>query len=441
MLSALVIISSLIYLCVTAVVFVSLFRRNEFWIYFITIEYFYILGLAVAPLLIVLGLHPSPRYAFTFEQISPLVPLHIVFYSAGALAGFFTGKLSNWLSRILVEFSRGLRVRPERLFYILTGLIFFSGACYLYLTGLETAVVGAAYARVGSFDYFNGLEKFAFLKRFVVLSTFLVAFVPYFVATKKHLFFRISLIVLASCFTYLITVSRYSLMQGVIIPILLIWAVNFRKSVIINVLALLGMLFGFFVLVYGKTFLGMFGEYLFNGGEFEITKGASKAPLDAFIHLIYSIDAGIRNFWGDGTTVARDVLLSPLGVVPSSVFQYVGLSEISYQLVDPALKSSCINTAAISSREGCFLPPYFTGVSAYVAPLGGGFVFGFFRFALYAAVSKAWARLAGNEKYLPLILLALLCADQVMLFIPATISLAVFLLILIFALQQLKLLR
>lgn len=84
MFQALVLLSSMLYISVMAVIFFKIFRRNRFWVYFLSIEYFYFLGLGVAPLIIVLGIQESPKYAYAFESISPLTFLHIIFYSVGA---------------------------------------------------------------------------------------------------------------------------------------------------------------------------------------------------------------------------------------------------------------------------------------------------------------------------------------------------------------------
>lgn len=148
----------------------------------------------------------------------------------------------------------------------------------------------------------------------------------------------------------------------------------------------------------------------------------------AFSHLYYSIDAGVRNFVENGPVIYKDILVSPFGIVPSSILSDLGLSSMSYQFATPAETFSCVNTALLSNDSGCFVPPYFTGVSAYLLPIVGGFFFGFLRFYIYGLISSSWGVLeaSGKERDIPVILVVFYFAEQLMLFIPATISMVVF---------------
>ena len=441
MFQALVLLSSMLYISVMAVIFFKIFRRNRFWVYFLSIEYFYFLGLGVAPLIIVLGIQESPKYAYAFESISPLTFLHIIFYSVGAFLGFSSVQLSNALSKKLVAYSIRLNIDPDKVFKVFIVTIFVAAALYFYVTGLEKSITGAAYSRAGNFEYFEGAEKFAFLKRFIIICTYLSIFIPYFLMLRSGLFRRLLLIMLSGIVAYIVTVSRHALLQAIVLPVFFIWVVSWRRSVTVNFTALLVSILAIFIFLYGKSFVSVFADYIFSNGVFEFQDPGANNFLDAFSHLLFSIDVGIKSFINGGFYFPRDVAVSIFGVVPSSFFTYVGASSFSYQLIPQDLSFSCINTLAIANDSECFLPPYFSGASAYAVPFLGGFLFSYVRFLIYSAVSKSWTLLIDRERYLPTVLFIFYCADQVMYFIPSTISLTVFILLFLAVLNRLKLLR
>lgn len=440
MIEVLALVSSILYILTISVIFFYLFRRNIFWVYFLSIEYFYFIGLGIAPLLMVLGLAGAPMYAFDFSKINFATYFHIICYSVGAAVGFFSFKLSNRISERLINYSVALNINTERAFYILMGMALVGIFSYFYLTGFEKALVGAAHARSGDFDYFEGAEQFAFLKRFIILCVYLVAFVPYFVVSKKHLIGRLLAIGFVGICAYLVTISRYSLLQTIVLPIVILWVYKWRQSVWINLIFAAGFLLSLFVLNYGKAFAPTLAQFVFNGGDLWFNKSTETPFLDQFSHLLFSVDTGIEYFLGHGPLFANDVLLSIFGIIPSALYERMGLSGLSYQFVDEEARFACINTMLIAHESGCFLPPYFVGASAYMFPLVGGFLFGFARFLFYSSISKSWDALRGREKYLPILLLIFLCVDQMMLFIPSTISLTVFLFLIFWILRRMRLL-
>ncbi|QQN71619.1 hypothetical protein [Comamonas testosteroni] len=94
----------------------------------------------------------------------------------------------------------------------------------------------------------------------------------------------------------------------------------------------------------------------------------------------------------------------------------------------------------VTNIPGCFIPPYFTGASAYFLPIVGGLLFGFIRFYVYRIVSMSWGDLErlGKAKDIPVLLVLFYFFEQTMLFIPATISLSVFMLIMAILVVKLK---
>ena len=195
---------------------------------------------------------------------------------------------------------------------------------------------------------------------------------------------------------------------------------------------MVGCFFLAFILLYGKTFLFQVANYIYFGKSMDIDSESRAPVLDSFSHLYYSIDAGINYFTLHGLTMFRDVALSPLGIIPSSLFSSLGIDSLSYQFVPPEDSFSCVNTSIVAGVYGeCFVPPYFTGASAYFLPILGGVIFGFFRFSIYAIISRGWKILEERKAsdQIPTLVVICLLFDQVMLFIPATISMTVFILL------------
>jgi hypothetical protein len=100
--------------------------------------------------------------------------------------------------------------------------------------------------------------------------------------------------------------------------------------------------------------------------------------------------------------------------------------------------SSTINTNYFVGGDKTFVPPYITGVSAYLLPYVGGFVFGFTRFWMYAVIERSWIKSINSPENIWLPYLMLLLGVSMMLFIPATISLAFFILLIVSFLLALK---
>ena len=208
---------------------------------------------------------------------------------------------------------------------------------------------------------------------------------------------------------------------------------NFLSIVAIIFLSI----FSIFFLLYGKELPSVVASFLFLDGSFEFSASGSEVVLlDAFSHLVFSIDAGIIYFFDEGILISRDIIVSFIGIIPSRIFVDIGLPSLSYQLLEPGERFACVNTYVITGDyQTCFIPPYFTGASAYFFPLVGAILFGIIRFFAYSVISTAWKLLDGNERYLGFIILVAISLEQVMLFIPNSSSFIVFFWISLFGLK------
>lgn len=183
------------------------------------------------------------------------------------------------------------------------------------------------------------------------------------------------------------------------------------------------------VAIYRKEFIGMFSAYLFSDDDFVLA-----VKFDDFLsylfsqfgNLIYSVDAGVKSFSEGGPRLPKDILVSAIGFFPSSLYSFFGLESLSYQLADEGQRLSCINTMYFPAADKCSVPPYMAGYSAYMFPVIGGFIFGFLRFFICSILEYSWIKLLRNPELLWIVVAALLVVSRFMLFIPNTISFAIF---------------
>lgn len=417
------------YFLVSVLIFFALIRKNHFGIYFLAIEYFYIVGFGIFPMALAWGLVEPPD--FVAHTPSILTPVHILFYAAGAITAFLLQK--NRFSWRLVRFSVGLNVDPDKSFNVIFFVSFLFFVLYVAFVGVEQSVLGASFARSGDFDYFDDGNKYAYLRRPMMLGILISLYASYFIFQKKSPWAYMLFCGVIGISIYAVTVSRYALLQLIAVPSTFFALYLIGRGAVSKILGFAIILFMFvfsiFVLSYGKLILYQIGSYLLYGTPINLNvDGNQGAGWNAFSHLYYSIDAGVRSFSEHGLVVYKDLLLSPLGFLPGGVFESLGIGSLSYHSVLPEDRFSCVNTLAVTNGDGCYIPPYFPGASAYFIPLVGGFLFGFLRFYLYSAVSRAWTHLsdAGKGAAIPVLLIFFYFIDQMMLLIPSTISLTVF---------------
>jgi hypothetical protein len=417
-----------------ALIVISAVRRSSFGWLIVFVEYFYVIGLGVFPLLVALSAIDAPPLLADYEskngEAAAATYVHIILYGLGALCGYFLGRpIAKKVSRRVVRIALANRINNYTWFYVICGLsILFSGI-YIYVVGLESAVVNASLVRGGDLSGLVGSEQYLFLKTLAMLGLFAMVFVPFIIIDGVRIKSAFFIIVLVAIPIYILTVARVVFFDTFVLFAMLHLVLG--RSKVGSRISSFVVVFLFMILVFlfGKEFVGVLSVYLFGGGDFIfVTKDESVTSnfFGHFGHLVYSIDAGIRSFDSHGPLLSRDVLLSPLGFLPSFIYTEVGLDSLSYQLVHQGERLSCINTQYFVAADECSIPPYFPGTSAYVLPMVGGFLFGFVRFWIYSVIEISWIRLKDHPERLWLPYVLLLISNQVMLVIPNTISFAVF---------------
>ncbi len=423
-------ICGLFFCIVMALIWLTSVRRSYFGWLIIYIEYFYVLGMGVYPLLISGGFIDYPSQALNYEStnngISIAAFFHVILYGLGAICGYFLARpLARIISLKVISFAENNRINNYTWFYLISVLSLFFSGLYFSLVGIETALLNASFARGGDFSGLAGFEQYQFLKTLAMIGLYAMVFVPYIIFDGKRVkstFIIISLIALS---TYLLTVGRIILLDT--LGLFMLFYFGFGKSrTAAYVLGYVMFFLMLFIFVFGKVFVSAFAAYLFGSGSFElITKEESGSAVffGHFSSLIYSIDSGIKTFLKHGPGLSKANYLALIGFIPSFIYSSLGLEFMSYQLVDPSESLSCINTTFVPIADSCSIPPYFPAASAYLLPLSGGFIFAFVRFLIYSILEVSWIALKDRRPYFlwfPLFLLFIL--NRLMLFIPNTTS-------------------
>lgn len=437
--SALVVLSSFIY--TLSVIFSFLKIKDKcinFLPFFIVSEYFYFLGLSVFPILLVFGVVTIPDYYLnysTIDKLSLFTPLHIIFYSFGMLLGVSSDLWVKTLSKKLIRISKSLYIPPV---FLISTLTFISLSAFLFLvfTFGFTDFISTSTLRRSGLGSETVTADLAYLTNLIILGLFAICVYPYYMERKKNVRIVTLVIYIIGISVYLSTVSRNAIMQTFILTFMIGYTYNNRKFsskiklIVISFLA-------FIVLFYGKFIVDYLSAIL-SGQDIEFVESTNNFTnfIENFGHLFFSIDAGTKNFFTGDSIILKDVILAPLGIVPSSVFVYIGLEDLSYQLLPYSDRTDCINTYNLGVSEKCFVPPYYTGVSAYLLPLVFGFSFGFVRYSFYASVAETYKYFKVNgSHFIPILVLLYLTFENFILFIPSAIAYTVFLWILLLILM------
>lgn len=415
-------------------------RRSSFGYLIVFYEYFYILGLGVFPLVASLALiNVSPtfiNYESTSGGLSNATFVHIVLYGVGSFFGYFGIKpFAIRFSRKVIAVAKFCKFPNSKWFYFSSISSIFFNLLYLNLVGLDVALLNAGLARSGDFSGLIGFEQYSFIKTLAMIGLFSVISLPFFIIRNERLLSSFFLILTLAILLYMQSVARAIFFDTVLLFALLYYSLTKTNSKSAIIVVSVASLFLLYVVIYGKEFVGMFSTFLFLGGDFELVKKYDDFPsyfFSQFGHLVYGVDAGIKNFFEHGPLMPKDILLSPIGFIPSSFYSAFGLDYLSYQLVDESQRLSCINTLYFPDADKCSMPPYITGFSAYIFPMVGGLIFGFLRFFIYSILEVSWIELQKNPELLWIVIAALLVANRLMLFIPNTISFAVFSMLILF---------
>lgn len=421
--------SGLLYLLCSVFIFIRA-RRNGFLYLLAYSEWSYIVGIGFGSIFLALGVNSDNKiydgYILQNGLIGDYAFYHIIFFSIGMFFGAFFDKLigvkifdeSSIESKI--NFS-GNQVFLYR-WFIFLGLSFLF--IYMYLVGPITALITAAAARGGSTEGLEDASGYLFLKNIAQIGILSIVFFPFLIDQKKFKF-DIFLICFYGIFLYIMTGARAAILDTVILSVLIWFS---RKSLGISEMALWFFAlvsFGLLFTLYGKGLSDSLFSADFNGGD--VVNGEFENPfgkiIGQFIHLIYSIDAGAKYFLENGPTISKAVLLAPFGIFPGWLYSYLDLQALSWQHVDLGDNIVCLNTFSYPDAEPCTMPPYYSGVSAYLGPIVFGFVFGFVKFFVYQNIANLWygLRLQSAKLWFPLLCFVLF--SHLSLLIPNVIGL------------------
>lgn len=430
--NTLAIITGSVYCFFMVFIIVASIKRSRFGYVILFYEYFYILGLGVFPLVASLGIIDiSPIYKSYESQhggLSIATFIHILLYGVGAFCGYFVvGNLSKSISRKIIVTANFCKFNNYKWFYLTSFLSIFFNLLYFSLVGLDVALLNASSVRMGDSFGMMGLENYSFLKTLAMIGLFSVFSLPFIIAGKRLLSSFLILSIVA-ILLYMQSVARVIFFDTVFMFALLYFVLSkdrIRSIVLVSVSSL----FILIVAMYGKEFVGMYALFAYSGEDFQLTETYDDLfsyLMSHFGHQIYSVDAGITNFFEHGPIIPKDIVLSPIGFLPSFVYSALSLDFLSYQLVDESQRLSCINTVYFSLADKCSLPPYIVGYAAYFLPFVGGFIFGFLRFFIYRVLEISWINLQNKPELLWIVLAILLVVNRIILFIPNTISFASF---------------
>jgi hypothetical protein len=294
-------------------------------------------------------------------------------------------------------------------------------------------LVNAALARSGIFEGLEEDLEWLFLKRLAGILGLVFVFVPAVLMLKRErMFFFIAYLTLVTLL-YLNSISRVLLIRTLVLPAMIYMYMTgamLRPRMMITLPAI--GLFVALVVVYGKGFGGV-AQALFTGDTaYQVSQYQSEAGVFGVFEALlrsmegqwYSIAAGIKHFAENGPFVPPDVFTAIVGFVPSRVLEWAGFGALHYSNIEPKL--ACINTAMIG-LDGCSLPPFTAGYSAYFAPVAAGFMFAFIRTWLFGWFESMWCTFqARSVGLLWLPFLGVHIVSLAFLFIPVNISIAVF---------------
>jgi hypothetical protein len=432
--SALAATAGITYSLLMAVICISALRRSSFGYLIIFYEYFYILGLGVFPLLASLALvevaAPFREYESATGGLAFTTFAHVILYGVGSLLGYFGARdLARKFSSMVIAAGKYCKLSNLNWFYFSSVASIFFNVLYFCLVGVDVALLNAAPVRSGDFSGLDGFQQYSFIKTLAMIGLFSVVSMPFIIIRNIRLLSTFLITLLMAGLLYVQSVARVVFLDTVLMYALFYFMLKKGSHRSRSVIALVTFMFLLFILIYGKEFVGVLSAFLFQNGDFVLVQKYDDFPsyfFSQFGHLIYSVDAGVSSFFDRGPILPRDILLAPFGFFPSSFFSSLGLDVLSYQLVDESGKLSCINAAYFPLADKCSVPPYITGFSAYTLPMIGGLIFGFLRFFAYSVLEISWIELQKSPQFLWIIIAILLLINKLALFIPNTISLAIF---------------
>ena len=430
--SELALLAGVVYLIGTFFVFRIAHRRSRFSFVLIYSELFYIVGIGVGAIALSLdeGAQGDIYQSFLLANgpVDNLTFVHIIVYTAGMVLGMAMYKPVKPFF-----FERG-RFRPSALvsglrlnffwWLILLGIGFL--VLYVIVVGPIAALTTAGKARSNQVEELADATEFLFLKNLARIGVFSIVFVPLIMEQKKTLK-EFAGIVFYGFLLYLLTGARAALVDTIFLSFMIYLA---RGGVGYKTLGYICgfMVFGLGVVFYGKGFGDQIFSAYFEGGAAQYEGGGTSLSsfLGQFVTLIFSVDAGVKSFYENGPVISKALMLSPFGVMPGWLYSAIGFDWLNWQNVLPSENIVCLNTSAFPLALPCTAPPYYTGVAAYVGPVWMGFLFGFFRFYIFSAISYSWHKLQSRPNLLWQPLLAFSFFARFTLLIPNVIGFLVF---------------
>jgi len=317
-------------------------------------------------------------------------------------------------------------------------------AVYVWIVGLDVALVNANLARAGVFEGFGGDVKWLFLKTIAIVCAFSFVFFPAVLLSRTDRGFSV-LYVAFVLVLFLISPARTLFLSSLFVPVMVYLYASrslFKPHALI-VLSL-GTLAAALILLYGKYFFEVPVAILAGDAVTQVEAYESDTGFWGVIEALlrnmefqwYSIEAGTRHFSTHGPLLPADVLLAPIGFVRVRVMEWLGLGFLSYSNAEVQL--ACTN-AAMFLLDDCTVPPLYSGYSAYLAPVAGGLVLSFWRNWYFGRFESIWMefRKEGFDRlwfpYLGAHLVALFFS-----FIPPNIAIGVFVLALLIAYGTVK---
>jgi hypothetical protein len=430
-----VVVYSAVCILMGTIIAVSL-RRSEFGVLLTASELFYLIGLGIYPLLFHFQFIVSTSLTESFVRSSGVpgygTATHILLYAIGAAAGYFSlvsfksGLAASWL-RIPAR----LNLSPKRAFYciLIGGLIAY--LVYFQIVGFTRAILATTSMRSGIFDALDTDAQYVFIKRLAFLGTLAICFVPALIRAKTLSVSMGCLLAIFSLLHFVNTAGRVVILDLIIVPACIYFYL--RRSITAGILfgAMAVWLVPFSVL-YGKH-LTHYLSALWVGDSAEmIVFGDADSNVQNFLAnfsvIWLSVSAGLQHWWEHGPFIGQDTILAFLGVVPSSVFNMLGLEHLSYHNAE--VRMPCVNSEPFGVGN-CSIPPYLPGYSAYVFPYAGALLFGFLKFFVFSAIERMWL-LAKRQCYewtwFPYFLFVL--TWNLLLLVPSTIAMAIFMIIL-----------
>lgn len=413
-----------IYLFCLGLVFLIVHRRSKFSFVLLYSEYFYAIGIGFGAILLALNVLPTNDFYAAYLQNRGLIGdwafIHIIFYSIGMLVGVQFIRRPPKIKLRVFKFSPS----PSSQIFIYRILISAGLAfllIYIAIVGPDLAFTTAAKARAGMASELDIFSHYVFLKNAAQIGTLSIVFFPVILSqAKKNV--DVFMLVFYGLALYSLTGARAAIFDTVFLAMLISLSrskINFKKVLWLSLALLFGVLFTF----YGKGLGDQIFTFLVDGRAIEIYTDSSFSDfMNQFIHLIYSIDSGVKEFLESGPFISEAIMLSPLGFMPSWIFSSLGLDFLNWKDVGWQNDIVCLNTMSFPLATGCTIPPYFLGAAAYMGPVLFGFIFGFIRFYVISAASFAWHKHGDHPNKLWIALLMYVAFTRVSLFIPNVIG-------------------